>query len=107
MVGIKKSNNCFSWSHICLGCNNEWLKINFKHIKLLNIEILYMVKNKTRKKRKTIKRKTIKSKIRTLKSYSPTINKQFLSLKDDIKLQKLTSSPHHVPSLPRVVSQKL
>ena len=51
-----------------------------------------MVKNKTRKKRKTIKRKTIKSKIRTLKSYSPTINKQLQSLKNDIKLQPLTTN---------------
>ncbi len=48
-----------------------------------------MVKNKTRKKRK---RKTIKSKIRTLKSYSPTINKQLNSLKDNIKLQQLTTN---------------
>lgn len=47
-----------------------------------------MVKNKTRKKRKI---KTIKSKMRTLKSYSPTINKQFKSLKSNIKLQQLTT----------------
>ena len=48
-----------------------------------------MVKNKTRKKRKI---KTIKSKMRTLKSYSPTINKQFKSLKSNIKLQQLTTN---------------
>ena len=50
-----------------------------------------MVKNKTRKKRKI---KTIKSKMRTLKSYSPTINKQFKSLKSNINLQQLTTNIH-------------
>ena len=43
-------------------------------------------------KKKTRKRKKIKSKIRTLKSYSPTINKKMTRLKSNVNLQKLTTN---------------